>query len=207
MSWSGTSPGPLHPPLRRRHLPIVIPPFRLCDASDRTPCTRWSARPAAGDCSSASIRSFAVMCGFTKFRQGHRRSPRRGEMRHAPGGCTGSRAAERRRKIGTRSRRRGASHSWPLRRRPIGVGHVVRSRVWRPSSMPQPTTTRTHSSVSPRCGGERTDSLCSSISRGPHRSRRTPIRLSLLSRCLRLSPLAHLLPPPSQPRRCRPQDS
>ena len=67
-------PGPLHPPLRRRHLPISFPPFRLCDASDRTPCTRWSARPAADDCSSASIQSFAVMCGFTKFRQGHRRS-------------------------------------------------------------------------------------------------------------------------------------
>ena len=45
--------GPSHPPLRRRHLPILFPPFRLCDASDRTPCTRWSARPAADVCSSA----------------------------------------------------------------------------------------------------------------------------------------------------------
>ena len=42
-----------HPPLRRRHRPIMFPPCRLCDASDRTPCTRWSARPAADDCSSA----------------------------------------------------------------------------------------------------------------------------------------------------------
>ena len=47
--------------------------------------------------------------------------------------------------------------------------------------------------------------LCSSISRGPRRSRRTPIRLSVLSSCWRQSPRAHLLPPPSRPRRCRPQ--
>ena len=70
-------------------------PFRLCDASDRTPCTRWSARPAADDCSSASIRSFAVMSGFTKFHQGHRRSTRPGVMWRGPGGCTGSRGADR----------------------------------------------------------------------------------------------------------------
>ncbi len=37
--------------------------------------------------------------------------PRTGVMRRGPGGCTGSRAADRRRRIGTRSRRRGASHS------------------------------------------------------------------------------------------------
>ena len=74
VSCSGTSSGPSYPPLRRCHLPISFLPFRPCDASDRTPCTRWSARPAADDCSSGSIRSFAVMSGFTKFRQGHRRS-------------------------------------------------------------------------------------------------------------------------------------
>jgi hypothetical protein len=39
VSCSGTS-GPLHPPLRRRHLPISFRPFVLCDASDRTPCIR-----------------------------------------------------------------------------------------------------------------------------------------------------------------------
>ena len=48
--------------------------------------------------------------------------------------------------------------------------------------------------VSPTCGGERTDSSCSSISRGPRRSRRTPIRLSVLSSCWRPSPRAHLAP-------------
>ena len=36
-----------------------------------------------------------------------------------------------------------------------------------------PTKTGTHGSVSPTFGGERTDSSCSSISRGPRRSRRT----------------------------------
>ena len=71
----------------------------------------WSARPAADVCSSGSIRSFAVMSGFTKFRQEHRRSTRPGVMCRGPGGCTGSRDADRRRRIGTRSRRRGASHS------------------------------------------------------------------------------------------------
>ena len=56
------------------------------------------------------------------------------------------------------------------------------------------TKTGTHGSVSPTCGGERTDNSCSSISRGPRRSRRTPIRLSVLSSCWRRSPLAPLLP-------------
>ena len=63
----------------------------------------------------------------------------------------------------------------------------------------------THGSVSPTCGGERTDNSCSSISRGPRRSRRTPIKLSVLSSCWRRSPLALLLRPLSRPRRCRPQ--
>ena len=60
--------------------------------------------------------------------------------------------------------------------------------------MPQPRKTGTHFSLSPTCGGERTDSSCSSISRGPRWSRRTRIRLSILSSCWRPSPLAHLLP-------------
>ena len=65
---------------------------------------------------------------------------------HGPGGCTGSRGADRRRRIGTRSRRRGASHSLRRPRRPIGVRCIVRSRAWRPSSMPPLTKTGTHGS-------------------------------------------------------------
>ena len=73
------------------------------------------------------------------------------------------------------------------------------------SAKPQSTKPGTHGSVSPTCGGERTDNSCSSISRGRRRSRRTPIRLSVLSSCWRRSPLALLLPSLSRPRRCRPQ--
>ena len=207
--------GPSHPPLRRRHLPISFLPFRLCDASDRTPCTRWSARPAADDCSSGSIRSFAVMSGFTKLRQGHRRSTRPGVMCHGPGGWYWL------------AGRRSATENWDAFEAPRGEPFLTAPPTsdWRQahralsslaieldasareaqSAKPQSTKPGTHGSVSPTCGGERTDNSCSSISRGPRRSRRTPIRLSVLSSCWRRSPLAHLLPSLSRPRRCRPQ--
>ena len=91
------------------------------------------------------------------------------------------------------------------RRRPIGARCIVRSRAWRPSSMPQLAKTGwTHGSLSPKCGGERTDTSCSSISPWPATGRAG--RQSDSQSCRAAGGRLHarmLLHHRSRPRRCR----
>ena len=132
------------------------------------------------------------MSGFTKFRQEHRRS------------TTARRDVSRPGRLYWLAGRRSATENWDAFEAPRGEPFLTAPPTsdWRQAHRALSslaieldasareasigsliTKPGTHGSVSPTCGGERTDNSCSSISRGPRRSRRTPIRLSVLSSC------------------------
>ena len=67
-----------------------------------------------------------------KLRQGHRRSTRPGVMCRGPAGCTGTPAANRRRRIGTRSKHRGASQV--LTAPPTSVERQVHRALFEPGN-------------------------------------------------------------------------
>ena len=189
MSCSGTS-GPSHPPLRRRHLPISF--LALSSLRRVGP---YAVHTMVGETGGGRL-----FIGIDPILRRHV------WIHEVPPGTPPVEAT--RRDVSRPGRlywlagRRSATENWDAFEAPRGEPFLTAPPTsdWRQvhralSSLAteldaSAQRSGTHGSVSPTCGGERTDNSCSSISRGPRRSRRTPIRLSVLSSCWRPSPRA-----------------